>query len=82
MTDRIISFWSSYATTQQKFQGSRREGHNRDHFEYVLEALASQVGGVLNIVWDKVKNRRTYMNLSQRLIYRDMNLFIPPMRSI
>jgi hypothetical protein len=82
MTDRIISFWVHTRRRNQKFQGSRREGHNRDHFEYVLEALCISGGRSSQ---HRVGQGQEQENIHEPITaahYRDMNLFIPPMRSI
>jgi hypothetical protein len=51
---------SSGVHAQQKFQGPPLRAQ-WDHFEYVLEAGISQVGGVLNIVWwTRSRTRHTH----------------------
>jgi hypothetical protein len=58
MTDRIIEFLEFTRDDATKnFKDPAVRGHNRDHFEYVLEALAYlRWEEFPNIVWDKVKN--------------------------
>jgi hypothetical protein len=68
-----------HATTQQKFQGSRR-GHNRPLRIRPGSAIHGWEEFSTSCV-DKVKNGDTYMNLSQRPHFIE-TWTIPPMRSI